>query len=282
MHAKAPIVAVMLVLCALPAAAQLQSKHQIRCLQELWKSSVQVSKAQGNECGACAKFAAQGRLAPMTSEECMYADLNAKVAKQQQRTVTVAGEKCAVEWPTYGATSPVTVNALSAQAQIDLAIDLFGPDLDAGLVECGSDSAACGCQVKTVKAATGLASTVLAEFGACAKRAIKINKQPFLSGVVSPEELERCLYDATIPWSVASDDRGKVAKAAGKISDSLAKCGDPAGLFPGACSAATGAGLVDCIAARASCRSCLAINGMFDLVVDCDAYDDGAANTSCN
>lgn len=276
----ATMIAIGLVAAA-PATAQLQSKHQIRCLKELWKSSVQVAKAQGQECAACAKSATLGRLAPMTGEQCMYADLKQKVTKQQQRTVAIAGEKCEIEWPTFGATDPDTVNVASAQSQIDLAADLLGADVDAGLIDCATDRDACRCQVKTLQAAAGIATTILSNFAGCAKRAVKINTHPFLGGVLSAEEFERCLADDSIDWSVASDPRGQVAKAAAKLDAAIARCGDTSGVFPGACAAASGDELAACLAERAHCRSCLAVNVMFDLDVDCDAFDDGAGNGSC-
>ena len=54
-----------------------------------------------------------------------------------------------------------------------------------------------------------------------------------------------------------------------------------ANVFPGECSGATTGTLAGCLDERVECRVCLAINAIDGLSVDCDLFDDGAANSSC-
>ncbi len=281
MQTRTLIVAFVASLCALPAAAQLQSKHQIRCLKELWKAGVQVSQAQGADNVSCFKSSTAGRLAPMTTGECLAADMKKRVLKKQARAIAIAGDKCAVESPTYGATDPETVSSVSSGSQIGLVTDLFGVDLESALIPCSQDKAGCRCQVKSLKAAVDLAVKQLKHFAGCTKRALKVNTLPFLGGVLSTSELERCLFDGSTPWSVVSDERGKMAKAASKLSAVIAKTCGGVSYFPGTCVAESGEALVNCVEDRVDCNTCLAINQMYALGVDCDSYDNGATDLSC-
>ncbi len=281
MQGRALTIAFIVSLCALPAAAQLQSKHQIRCLRELWKAGAQVSQAQGQDNVSCAKSSTKEQLSGMTAQDCLTADMKQRVAKKQTRAIAIATTKCSVETPTYGSTDPETVSSVSSSSQVDLVTDLFGPDVEEALVACSEDRDACNCQVKTLKAAVALSVVQLKEFAGCTKRAIKVNKSPFLGGVLSTSELERCLSDDTVAWSVASDERSKVAGASAKLADVVVdKCGGVSH-FPGSCTGQSGAGLASCIVDRVDCRTCLAVNEMYALGVDCDSHDDGAVNSSC-
>ncbi len=281
MQARTLIVAFVASFCALPASAQLQSKHQIRCLKELWKAGAQVSQAQGADNVSCFKSSAAGRLAPMTTDECLSADMKKRVSKKQARAIAIAGDKCAVESPTYGATDPETVSSVSSGSQIGLVMDLFGADLDAALIPCSEDKTGCRCQVKALKAGVDLSVNQLKAFGGCTKRALKVNTSPFLGGVLSDGQLERCLSDGSIAWSVASDERGKMAKSASKLAVVVAKTCGGVSYFPGLCVAESGEDLANCLADRVDCRTCLAVNQMYALDVDCDSYDNGVSDLSC-
>lgn len=279
---NALLAAAVVCVAALPAAGQLQSAHQIRCLKELWKSGVKVSQTQGKENVSCAKASTAGRLAPMTAQSCLSADTKQRVAKSQERVIEIATKKCATETPSYGSTDPETVSAVGTSSQIELVTDIFGADVEAGLVDCSEDRDACKCQVKALKAAADLSVVELKEFANCTKRALKISTQPFLGGVLSASELERCLSDDTIGWSVAADQRGKIAKAASRLANVVdGKCGG-VNFFPGSCVASGSVELASCLVDRVDCVTCLAINEMYALAVDCDSYDDGSANASCS
>jgi hypothetical protein len=254
---------------ALPAAAQLQSKHQIKCINELNKSAILVSLAQGDDNAACIKAAGKGDLS-MTAQDCLGADLRSKVARRQQRTVDMGTSKCSIEQPTFGATDADTVNTGASGAQIDLTAALFGADVDAALVDCDEDNAACKCQARVARATARLASTRIKTYAECAKRAVEVNKEPFRSGAVAPADLEACVSDPATPWSVAADERGKIAGAATKLAAAATSC--PAGdLFPGDCSGESGPSLADCLAGLAACNACLTINEISSLDAACAA-----------
>jgi hypothetical protein len=51
--------------------------------------------------------------------------------------------------------------------------------------------------------------------------------------------------------------------------------------FPGVCTGLQNGSLASCLDTQVECRVCTAINEMDGLFVNCDLFDDGAANTSC-
>jgi len=85
------------------------------------------------------------------------------------------------------------------------------------------------------------------------------------------------------------DPKAKIAKREEQLSDTLqTKCLDKGvtGLgvqFPGACSTVPDVTFGDCLADRARCRFCEAVNYADAIVppLDCDVFDDGLTNTSC-
>ena len=84
------------------------------------------------------------------------------------------------------------------------------------------------------------------------------------------------------------DPKGKIGKRATKLSDEITKCVDkgvsPVGpAFPGECTGAADGAIATCICQLVSCEFCTAINVADEIVppLDCDLFDDGAANASC-
>jgi hypothetical protein len=84
------------------------------------------------------------------------------------------------------------------------------------------------------------------------------------------------------------DAKGKIAKRVTKLSDEVTKCIEkgvsPIGpSFPGACGAATDMAFASCVSQRVSCRFCEGINVADDInpPLNCDLFDNGAADASC-
>lgn len=108
------------------------------------------------------------------------------------------------------------------------------------------------------------------------------------------DNFEAILDDATLVATCLGppqpDPKGKIAKRQDKISLKVDKVcigngvTPVGGAFPGACGAAPDATFDDCIGQRVACAFCRAINRADAIVppADCDAFDDGAANASCD
>jgi hypothetical protein len=95
------------------ASAQVQSKTQQNCLNELNKNFSKVAKAQGGDINSCIKNAGKGKLGTQTIEQCIISDPKRKVEKATGKALNKGGPdgKCPEsDPPDFGATDPNTAN----------------------------------------------------------------------------------------------------------------------------------------------------------------------------
>ena len=273
---RAAAAALLVLACAGSAAAQ-QSKDQQKCLNTVNKDGTLVAKAQGKANVACVKDAGLGKLAG-TAESCLTADPKGKLQKAKDKTVADAAKSCGTA-PGFGYPGAAATNAGAEQAELDLIEDVFGEPLDAAITSCTANKAGCQCQQKVAAGVQKIADTKLAEFLKCKKTVLK-------NGANAAAALEDCVDDAATAGSIAADTKGKIAKAVVKLGGDVAKKCDALGVtttsFPGACTGMSGNALVQCLDRLVECRVCQAINDMDALLVNCDLFDDGAANGTCD
>ena len=268
--------ALLVLACAGGAAAQ-QSKDQQKCLNTVNKDGTLVAKAQGKANVACVKDAGLGKLVG-TAESCLTADPKGKLQKAKDKTVADAAKSCGTA-PGFGYPGTAATNAGAEQAELDLIEDVFGEPLDAAITSCAANKAGCQCQQKVVAGVQKIADTKLAEFLKCKKAVLK-------NGANAAAALDDCVDDAATPGSIAADTKARVAKAVAKLGTDIAKKCDALGVtttsFPGTCTGRSGNALAQCLDRLAECRVCQAINAMDALLVNCDLFDDGAANGTCD
>jgi hypothetical protein len=259
----------------LAAQAQVQSSGQQACLNSVNKTGAAVAKTQGKEHLACLKE--QGKTGVGNAQTCLTLDVNGKVAKAKSKTTAAATKSCGTA-PSFGFTSAAAVNAAAQQADIDLVADVYGANLQPAVITCATSKAGCGCQQKISKSVEALAAVKLATFVSCKKTALK-------NGANSLAALAACLNDAGTAGSVAADTKGKIAKTLAGLNATIVKSCDTPGVtasaFPGACTALTGNALGTCLDTQVECRVCTAINAMDGLFVNCDLFDNGAADATC-
>ncbi len=274
--------------------AQVQEKLQQKCITKLNKRGSKLAAAQGKTAFKCVNFAGKGKLeklAAVSAQSCLAADLKGKLAKAEAKLAEDADKFCTAPEaiPDFGV--PTGSAALDISSEIrgqmnGIVADLFGPVLDGAAIDCDDDKSGCKCQAKVLKDANKLASARLKEFLKCKKAALAASKDPFPSGADSASDLEDCVDEATAPGSIAADSKGKIAKKVAKLAlDIDTKC-SPADVvsdepFPGRCIGLAGAALPTCIEQRGACRVCLLINALDGLDVDCDDFDDGLDNDTC-
>lgn len=268
----------LLLVSALGAWAQLQTSGQQACLNAVNKNGAAVARTQGKENLACLKGAGKGTLVG-TAQSCLGADAGGKVAKAQGKTTAAEAKSCGTA-PSFGYTGAATVNAAARQAELDLVADVYGASLDAAVIGCGSNKAGCTCQQKVSKDIEAHAAAQLATFVACKKSALK-------AGATSATALADCVDDGATAGSIAQDTKGKISKVFGKLTDDIIKaCDGPnvtAGAFPGECDGVGGGGaLALCLSFASKCRVCQAINEMDGLFVNCDLFDNGVADATCD
>jgi hypothetical protein len=254
-----------------------QSSDQQKCLNALNKDGVNVAKAQGKEFLGCLKDKGKGKLVG-SAQDCLTADPKLKVQKKRDKTVADEVKSCTPP-PDFGYAGATAVNDAAVAADLDLVADVFGADLDPVVIDCVASKDGCKCQQQVAKGIEKQAQTKLKLFLKCKKNVLK-------NGAGATADLNGCLNDAGNPDSLAADTKLKIAKGVEKLEKAVVKkCdekGVTAGAFPGDCTGLSGAALAACLDVLVECRVCQMLNETDALFVNCDLFDDGAANGSCD
>jgi len=263
------------------AFGQAQTDEQQACINKVNRAGTAVAKQQGKEHYACLRAAGKNDLVG-TAQDCLTADLKGRVAKKEVKTGETWTKYCqGAGDPDYGFTGVNNTNFSAETAEIQLIADVFGPNLDAAVINCETDDAskaACGCQQKVLKAVDALAAKKAAEFLRC--------KKEHLETATSATTLANCVEDAGTELSIAADTKLRIAKGIAGLDKAITKgCIEKAvtmvGVFPADCDNLTGVPLRDCLDTKVECRVCQMINDIDGTWVNCDAFDDGIVNASC-
>lgn len=257
------------------AGAQPLTGDQQRCVLELNKRGAGVAKAQGKEELQCLKSAARGK--EPSAQACVAADARGKVQKSRDKLASREAKRCAEPLPGFGYASSATIGDAAVTERLGLTGDLFGPDLGLAVILKSASKTGAACQAAVAKDVDKLTGAL---FGAATSATKQILGG---KGAAPPENAED--FASALLAAVAGDTKGKIGRAAGKLSSSASKkCGDVdrAALFPGACAAAaTPEELATCLEAATRCRFCQALADFGGSDPACDEFDDTAANGSC-
>ena len=156
---------------------------------------------------------------------------------------------------------------------------LFGPDLDAALIPAATDPIGAKCQEELTK-------RTHAAVDALWKLTLKQKKAVLLGAKVLSATDAASLAEKLESY-VASDPGGAVTRAFAALDAGAAKrCGavaDLAAAFPGAaCAPADLPALGACAERAARCEFCRSLAAFDALALDCDLFDDGADDASCD
>ncbi len=261
----------------LDAESQVQSKDQQQCIVALNQGLASVAKAQAKDICTCIKAATKGKLSGQTLEQCMTADNKGKVAKASSKLDKKRAGKCLQDdFPSFGVNDPNQVDAIAVAKELSLIHEIFGSDLDAVIIQSDDpnrvDPKTDGkCQLTAAKETKKCQDEKLKQFIKCKKSGLKDKS------IQSAADLAACM---------GLDPKGKIDKACntkllGKLDKACTGL-DLATLFPGDCSgAADTTALKDCLDRLVECAVCTALNQADGLNRDCDQFDDGTANDSC-
>jgi len=241
------------------------------CINVLNKHAARIANAQGKQVIDCIKDYEKNKL-PGTIQDCIDADPGSRVAKAIARAQNDEFKKCLLAPPSFGASNAASVASGATTESVELVYDLFGADLDLGMISNDKDRAAAKCQRSVLKQVEKCRDAWFTEFNRCKKLGMK-----HLS-ILSSDALEQCM---------GKDARGKIAvfcnATFGRVVTMISKrCGnvDLVDGFPG-CAAADPVGLSSCIERSVNCRACRAMNEADHLNRDCDVFDNGNADSSC-
>jgi hypothetical protein len=114
------------------------------------------------------------------------------------------------------------------------------------------------------------------------KSFVKCKKAGIKETIISRLGLDDCLLAV---GTAAADPESSLGKAVAKLGSSRAKSCESLSMdttFPGDCAALANDSTFDACSARlAKCRACRIIVATDAPFVDCDTFDDGAANRTC-
>jgi len=234
------------------------------CVNGISKAGLKINKAQAKANAKCLKGAAGGEIADPQS--CLTADSGDKVAAQIDRATAFAADRC-VPAPAFGFSDASTLDAAAQQAALGVMSDVFGGNLT-GVFATDADGALC--QAAALKGAQKLFALSTEVFLACEKAGLAGDSLLFVSG----PQLAACFDNVTT--------NAKLLKSLSKLGKTVAgKCtGALATLLPGACG--TARNVAYCIETHVECRACRMLTAFAGISRDCDVFDDGIDNNSCN
>ena len=267
------------------------NREQMRCLNEMNKAGAAVVKEQGKSNLSCLKSAARGSAKKLgvppqiqTAEACLGNDVGAKVNRRLAKLATKDLTRCldsSTARPAFAYTTAVQVAAVAPASARGVVRAVFGDDLDLAVVTQVADRNGAKCQAEVLKRANALVNTLWKATLKGKKAALKggRNENPPPTGSAS------ALRSALLDYLAAAGAR-KIDQASSKLAGgTLARCSDVvtplAALFPGCDSVADPAAVADCAEEASRCEFCQSLEGFDELGLDCDAFDNGVTDASC-
>ncbi len=278
------------------AVAAPQTTDQQKCLNDVTKAGANVVKTQGKANWKCLRYANQGKTEKLgdagetlNAQACLTNDVGGKVDKKQQKTIVKDGQRCLdapASMPDFAYTGAVAVNDAGKGEAIELVAAIFGPDLDAAVVDDEVDSDGARCQQEILKGANRITDDGWKVVRLGLKDGLKGKKR---RAGVSPDDpifsLDNMQGEALAQTfdDVKSKIQGEVDKLGAKAQQRCpAALTSIASMFPGDCSASADVGaLVDCVAGLAKAHLFQSVAGFYGMSVACDLTDDGLHNESC-
>ncbi len=253
------------------AAEVAPDKAQQACIVLVNKAASKVAKARGKIAKGCMKTAAKGDTAG--AQACITTDPKGKVAKARQKLSDTVLGKCQSP-PSFGFTDAATAGDGAEDGELSLVAGLLGNDLSSAALTTAENRDGARCQATVQFSASKLSFSVHKLFQACKKSGLKAGS------FTGSEQLAGC-FDV-----LATDSSGKLARARNKTSSKMRKnCTsvDVSQTLPGSCSASPdGTAAADCAVEVTLCKTCLELNVIDDMAYDCDQFDNGLADGSCN
>ncbi len=273
-HGLAATTALLFLLAGAPdRAPAATSKISQKCIAGVSKAASKIANLQAKENYSCLRDASDYALGTADGETCMRADLRGRIAKARSKVVATAAKFCAVA-PPFGFVGADEASEAVIDQSIALAADLFGAELAEGALSSAASSDGPRCQASVLRAADGALATKLSVFAKCLELGLKTG------AIDSAGNIGGCIGIAGGDVTPASAKAREKLRA--EIFDDCAAA-SATDTFPGNCAlAADSSGLATCLASTVECRLCRMLAGIHGTEDDCDLFDDGAPNASCD
>jgi len=244
-----------------------QTRKQQKCVVALNAAGAKVAAAVGKRLYGCVhdgtRRVSRGGL---TAQACLASDPHGRIAAAAAQTDDAVTRKCPLK-PTFGPTTSAAVN--TAMASVLRPQEVFGPALDATLIDARVDPAGARCQTTVAKVLVQIAAAKLQAFNEC-------KAAGFRNGtILAPADLARCHAAMTGPAVARTVEMGRRATVKGCAGVDLTAA------LPGRCAGVPVGGLAACLEAQSHCGACAAIDGADGLATPCHRFSDGVATLYC-
>jgi glucose/arabinose dehydrogenase len=242
----------------------------VACIVATNLASAKLARAAARDVRACT-LAASDMLGGASIEACIAEDRKGAVAKRVAKLDKSVAARCSGERRMgFGGGAAAAGAAVASERRLAHAV--FGPDLGEALDATASDTLRC--QRAAQQALNVCQSRRRTEFLHCKRAGLRDGS------IASLAELAACL-DADPKGRIARACAGASSKLAEVVSGRCVEAGvDPERAFPG-CASDLGADAGACLDRAGRCAHCRHLDAADGLGVNCDLYDDGAANVSC-
>jgi len=264
------------------AEAAPQSKDQQKCLSSMGGYVTRIDTTQIRANQTCVKTEGKGKLDTSVAD-CLVADSRGQMQKlsdkiTEAQTDPDRGKCIGAAVPDFGYVPTGAAMVAAAQPpQVAFIAAVYGDDPESVIVD-SSDRANRSqalCQTTIEKSANKIVASEVKSFKSCMTRGLRSRTAP----ISDATELAACSSDAKLIERSDKDTTKLVDQIGKKCTE---KSVDWATVVGGDCaSEATPAAYASCIQTKASCAACEIINGGYDLAIDCDLHDNGAADGSC-
>lgn len=258
-----------------PAVAQIGNP---KCVDKLNNFAGKVSDTQAKKIRGCIKTEGKGKLSG-TVEACVAGDAKQKLQKSQSKVSGLFANLCLGQANTDLVTTAAAINAAHAEAPADLIHDIFGADLDSGVLQ--QSKPANQCQDRLAQRSGQMFTAWVKRLRACVKAEMKGG------AATAAEVVSGCLNAAPVrgAGSALYDPKDKIGKSAGKLATDVAKACTNAAVdldvvAPASC---LGGGIqgdfAACVQDLVECRACEAVAAATGLDIDCDTVDNDVIGT---
>jgi hypothetical protein len=265
-----------------------QRSAQQTCINEMnWRGSG-LAKEQGRLDLTCLTDAGNGKVERLgnppqaqTAQACLTNDVKRKLVARVTQLETKEDQKCLAlpaQLPDFANAGGSVTAAATQNASLDLTADLFGPQLDAAVASYLANKSAAVCQREVQKRA----QAVFDQLWSMARTSMrtKLRGSRAIPAAANADELQNAIES-----SLTADARQVLARTTTALAQKAADACTGQSLrtlFPGACAASPDPGaLAACATGSARCRFCQSLNASDAMTLDCDVFDDGAADGSC-
>lgn len=256
-----------------PASGQIY-KDEEKCLTAYSKNLGKIGKVHSKIVKSCTNRFAAGTLVGQSPEACMASDPKGKVTKTAVKSVQKVARQCGGSFPSYGTGEVSATVGRTVLTQFNVMHGSIGPNLNVNLIP---QVNVARCQAKVTAAILRCQETRHNEYAKCQKRGIRNGR---ITDLASMETV--CLGTGFEPQP---DPNGRLAEhCSGRIFDAVAiHCQgiDLAQAFA-SCNSNSVPGVATCLTRGTACQLCRMLNDTTGFDRDCDHFDDGVDNGSCN